>query len=86
MCNGSLRIFLLLSCTGRRYGFVLNFCVLWLIEEHTNNWGSLARLHTDKGSTPSFPKPPYARIDLPWPGEHQSLVSRLILAPCFFTS
>jgi hypothetical protein len=55
MCNGSLRIFLLLSCTGLRYGFGIIFCVLWLIEEHANNWGSLARLHTDKGSTPSFP-------------------------------
>jgi hypothetical protein len=42
-------------------------------------WGSLARLYTDKGSTPSFSEPP-ARIDLLWPGEHPSLVSLYIFS------
>jgi hypothetical protein len=36
--------------------------VLWLIGAHTRDWGSLARLHTDKGSTPSFPEPPFITL------------------------
>jgi hypothetical protein len=39
-------------------------------------------LHTDKGSTPSFPKSP-ARNQLPWPGEHPSLVSLYSAVPCY---